>query len=258
MGLEVGTWITDLNIANPLDADVEAFGAAHFRLVKSVLQNTLLHGDRATDLSLINNLAALSLLGNGTNALAVAQALVAAVDGQILRRSGTTLGFGSIDLGNAAAVNRTTQTKVKTADTSRASTVVLADDPDIAGLVLEANKLYRFEMYLPHSYATTPSNGLSFRLSYSQTPVDSAWAGDVCDAGAGGFTIAGDAIANTTNTRTTTINSTGGPLYYSVSGHIQTHATLAGTLTLQWAQGISNATPIILKKGAHVVLLKLN
>lgn len=48
--------------------------------------------------------AALSVVGNGTNALANAAAITAASDGQVLRRSGTAVGFGTIDLTSANAV----------------------------------------------------------------------------------------------------------------------------------------------------------
>lgn len=40
MGLETGTYVTDLVTTNPLNADLESQGAAHIRLIKSVLQST--------------------------------------------------------------------------------------------------------------------------------------------------------------------------------------------------------------------------
>jgi hypothetical protein len=48
-------------------------------------------------------LAALSLLGNATNALADLAAITAGSDHQVLRRSGTALGFGAVQLAEAAA-----------------------------------------------------------------------------------------------------------------------------------------------------------
>lgn len=48
--------------------------------------------------------AALSILGNSTNALANAAAITAGSDYQIMRRSGTAIAFGSIDLSQSAAV----------------------------------------------------------------------------------------------------------------------------------------------------------
>lgn len=44
----------------------------------------------------LRNSAALSVIGNSTNAAAVPADLTAVSDGQVLRRSGTTLGFGQI------------------------------------------------------------------------------------------------------------------------------------------------------------------
>lgn len=49
-------------------------------------------------------LAALSVLGVTGNALADAAAIVAGTDGQVLRRSGTALAFGALDLAAAAAI----------------------------------------------------------------------------------------------------------------------------------------------------------
>lgn len=49
--------------------------------------------------------AGLSVVGNSTNATADVADITAASDFQILRRSGTTIGFGSIDLSQSAAVD---------------------------------------------------------------------------------------------------------------------------------------------------------
>lgn len=48
--------------------------------------------------------AALSVVGNPTNASANAQAISAAVDGQVLRRNGNAIGFGALDLASANSV----------------------------------------------------------------------------------------------------------------------------------------------------------
>lgn len=47
MGLEAGTYISDLVPTNPADGDAESQGAAHLRLIKSVLQNCFPHLDAA-------------------------------------------------------------------------------------------------------------------------------------------------------------------------------------------------------------------
>lgn len=40
MGLESGTYVSDLNVANPLGSDAKSDGDAHLRLIKTVLKNT--------------------------------------------------------------------------------------------------------------------------------------------------------------------------------------------------------------------------
>jgi len=52
----------------------------------------------------IADIAALSVLGNPTNAAGAVQAIVAANDGEVVRRSGSAVGFGALNLAAAAAV----------------------------------------------------------------------------------------------------------------------------------------------------------
>lgn len=52
-------------------------------------------------------IAALSVLGNATNAIAAPVAIVAASDFQVFRRSGTSVGFGQVNLAAPAAVTGT-------------------------------------------------------------------------------------------------------------------------------------------------------
>ena len=57
--------------------------------------------------SLFRQSVALSVVGNPTNGTADVQDIAAASDAQIMRRSGTSIGFGSIDLASANAVSTT-------------------------------------------------------------------------------------------------------------------------------------------------------
>lgn len=61
----------------------------------------------AVSLSKMAQLAALSVLGNPTNATANMQAVTASSDYQVLRRSGTAIAFGAIDLSQSNAVTGT-------------------------------------------------------------------------------------------------------------------------------------------------------
>lgn len=62
-----------------------------------ILNGTVANADLA-------NMAALSVKGNATNGSAAPTDIVAAADFQVLRRSGTAIGFGSINLASSAAV----------------------------------------------------------------------------------------------------------------------------------------------------------
>jgi hypothetical protein len=62
-----------------------------------ILNGTVANADLA-------NMAALSVKGNATNGSAAPTDIVAASDFQVLRRSGTAIGFGSINLASSAAV----------------------------------------------------------------------------------------------------------------------------------------------------------
>ncbi len=55
--------------------------------------------------SVLAQVAALSVLGNATNATADIAPIAAATDNQVLRRSGTTVGFGAMALNQASAVS---------------------------------------------------------------------------------------------------------------------------------------------------------
>lgn len=65
---------------------------------------TLNVNNNAITYAKFQQVAALSVVGNSTNALANAAAISAGSDYQILRRSGTAIGFGSIDLSQSNAV----------------------------------------------------------------------------------------------------------------------------------------------------------
>lgn len=52
--------------------------------------------DASVTMAKLANLAALTVIGNATNGVAVPAAIAAGTDGHVLRRSGTTLGFGTV------------------------------------------------------------------------------------------------------------------------------------------------------------------
>jgi hypothetical protein len=60
--------------------------------------------DGTVDNADLANMAALSVKGNAANAAAVPTDIAAASDNQVLRRSGTAIGFGSVNLASSSAV----------------------------------------------------------------------------------------------------------------------------------------------------------
>jgi hypothetical protein len=259
MSLESVTHISDLNVSNPPGTDTKAQGDDHIRNVKTALRNDFPNINGACNFTpaqanLLASIAALTVLANGTNGAAAPSAIAAASDGQVFRRSGTALAFGAIDLSNPNAVARTIQTFVKPADTARNTTIVLADDPDLVSIPIEANKLYRLEMLLMNLYAGA-GNGMNFRLNFSQAPQDSGWVAPSADV-AFNFSTA-DAIVAATNTRTQSLFNNI-RAYHAAIGFILSHATNAGVMALQWCQFSSNAINLNLLKGSHIVLTKLN
>jgi hypothetical protein len=106
MPLETGTYISDLNASNPAAGDEVSKADDHLRWIKSAILATFpsITGVVNATQTLLNYLAsstALSVLGRSANS-AGAVAPIAGTDGQVLRVSGTTLGFGTIVAGGIA------------------------------------------------------------------------------------------------------------------------------------------------------------
>lgn len=62
MGLEVGTYIQDLNQSNPPGSDIKAQGDDHIRLIKTVLKNTFPNANRAIRFAAARTLTATTTL----------------------------------------------------------------------------------------------------------------------------------------------------------------------------------------------------
>lgn len=109
MGLEAGTYISDLNASNPPGTDQKKQGDDHIRLIKATLLNTVPNLTGAmtathTQLNKLASMAAYSVLANATSGSAAPTEVAAGSDHQVLRRSGTSIGFGALDLSQAAAI----------------------------------------------------------------------------------------------------------------------------------------------------------
>lgn len=139
----------------------------------------------------------------------------------------------------------------KAADTSRASTTVLAADPDLA-LAVEANAVYGLEGCFFHSGAIAPSISINHTFPAGTT-------GHVGYAGQDTSGTGGDSNdqmkRNALGTLTNFNNKTGGAAII-YSGIVVTAGT-AGTLTVIWAQVVSNATATILLTNSWMKLTRI-
>jgi hypothetical protein len=86
----------DVTLSNTGVATIETGAVTSAKILDGTIENA--------DLA---NMAALSVKGNATELVAVPTDLAAASNHQVMRRNGTTLGFGAINLAQSAAVNGT-------------------------------------------------------------------------------------------------------------------------------------------------------
>jgi len=99
-GLVAGNWVA---VSTTLaDGYLSADNAGRAKMADGYLTTAKIVDAAVTGLKMRNS-AALSVMGNGTNASAAPADLVAGSDGHVLRRNGTTMGFGAVSAGGLAA-----------------------------------------------------------------------------------------------------------------------------------------------------------
>lgn len=101
MALETGDFIDDLNENNPTNQDPKSQGAGHLRLIKKVLRASFTAITGAvtathTQINRLGSLTGLSVLGRSADSTGGTDAITAGTDGHVLRRSGDTIGFGTV------------------------------------------------------------------------------------------------------------------------------------------------------------------
>lgn len=84
--------------------------------------------DAAVTYAKIQNLDALSVLGRSANTAGVSASIAAGSDHQVLRRSGTAIGFGAVDLSQAAAVTGVLPNANTTATSANTASSIVARD----------------------------------------------------------------------------------------------------------------------------------
>jgi len=146
-------------------------------------------------------------------------------------------------------------TATKAANTSRASNVVLANDPDLVYAVPTAGT-YRIDAYLYYSYSD--HGGFSLNLNYSGAFTSGAGGSSFVSAGGSEIQGNGFLIQNSQTTSATSYNLTTLGSYASIftlSGVLI--ATGAGNLGLSWAQAQSNAIATILYAGSYLSVTRV-
>ncbi|MGQ4349681.1 hypothetical protein [Streptomyces sp. SAS_275] len=149
----------------------------------------------------------------------------------------------------------------KNSTLTRASTTTLTDDPDLVA-TLDANAFYHIVFYIHYAALdvsqiqtawTTPSGASGVRSASG-----AAWtlAGGAATAAAadGGYSRAG-VHGYTTAVRYGTRNSASNQCVAVEESYLSTAS--AGTLALQWAQGVSNASATSLSAGSTLHVRRL-
>lgn len=154
-----------------------------------------------------------------------------------------------------ATLLATFTTKVKAATTSRLSTVVLADDPDLVNIALASGASYYVEMLL-HVVCSSP-NGVRLLPTYSGTLTNGS--GDsttrwIVDSGA--LTMSANNVdVGSVNYVSAAAASQSDGSCIAIRGVINT--STSGNLGLQWCQDTSGVTPTELLQGSCIRVQRL-
>lgn len=149
-------------------------------------------------------------------------------------------------LGGTAAKNP--GRKVKTADTDRASTTTLADDPHLSGFAMTSGRLYRLRAVLLIDPGSDVGD-LKWAFEFSSAPTSAVASYDTISYAA---SVSED-VSNMTATNTLDMSS-GDNTILKIEGLID---SAGGTMDFQWAQNATSAFNTTLKKGSWMELEQL-
>jgi hypothetical protein len=135
-------------------------------------------------------------------------------------------------------------------NTQTSSITTFADITDLSGISnLEVNTNYAFEAYLEVNASST--GGAKFAFTFTQTPIGSGY---VCEFS--GAVVTTTVTQQTMVTAAAIASSGSGIFGVRLRGRFKTHATIATTLALQFAQNTAVGTSTI-QIGANIVITKL-
>ncbi|HEV8569810.1 MAG TPA: hypothetical protein VGQ92_22445 [Actinoplanes sp.] len=136
----------------------------------------------------------------------------------------------------------------KTANETINSDSTLSTDTDIQGIAVDANSMYRIDMFLDIESGTVPD--FKFDLTLPASTVLRAICAVMGAADNGTRYTEADIQAVSCSGGTG-----GGSDRFTMSGYLYTAGT-AGNVALRWAQNTLDAGGTTLKKGSHITLTK--
>ena len=162
--------------------------------------------------------------------------------------------FNPGDVLAAADVNEqlvNTKYAIKPADTSRASTTTLANDPDLT-VSVDANKTYYVQVTIIYT-AVSGSGDLKFAWT---VPAGTVFSGtvmnDATTVNMGAYQAGGTLISQTQS-----FVGGGASILASAFSGVLAIGGSSGSFTLQWAQQTSNVTATVVKQGSHMFLRRV-
>lgn len=157
------------------------------------------------------------------------------------------------------ALSALTQTVVKSVDESRTSTTTVADDGHLFAS-LEANSVYRFSSTLLFDGPEAADATITYTVPSGAT---GGWApfagtlGTTVPDGSAQLKVAARQFASNSDIGVMTSSATLAGIMAMPRGIVTTGAT-PGLLRLRWAQQTSNATPVVLKAGSLLEVVKIS
>lgn len=143
----------------------------------------------------------------------------------------------------------------KTGNTARTSTITVSDDPHLT-LALGVG-VYAFQLWLPFWASTTTGQGIRLQFAYSGTvagPSYYTYDGAVLGSQVGSQIVPLTTLYTASDITTSSDGSGGDALFFT--GVI--NSTIAGTLSLKWAQESSSINATTIGSGAWLTCTKIS
>jgi hypothetical protein len=184
------TSVTAAMLANALDLSTKTLtlpnNSASAAVIASGAVTTAKIADATSTTTGVTNAklrhsAALSVVGNSTNASAAPEDIAAAADGNVLRRSGTSVGFGTVATEGIAdrAVTPAKMSGVSTIEQKTANYTLVLED---RGKIVEVNSASNLTVTVPTNASVALATGATLVVTRRGS-------GDVTIAGDSGVTL---------------------------------------------------------------------